>query len=89
MSRLKNIQNNCKHATFLIEKKHTDGLTFRETVELRIHLTGCSMCRLFNKQSRQINEMVKQLFRRSAETRLDDAYKQRLQNLIDDELNKN
>lgn len=91
MSQLKKIIYNCKQATFLIEKKLIYKLTFREGIELRIHLYGCSVCKLFDKQSHMLNAMVKQLFSNSThtETRLDDNFKQDLQNLIEEELNKN
>ncbi|MEO6849833.1 MAG: hypothetical protein ABI203_09630 [Mucilaginibacter sp.] len=91
MGPLKKIIYNCKQATFLIEKKLTGRLTFRETMELRIHLIGCSVCKLYSKQSRKINEMVQQLFRSAmnAEVRLDDTFKKELQERIEEELNKN
>jgi hypothetical protein len=91
MGPLKKIVYNCKQATFLIEKKLIDRLTFRETIELRIHLYGCSVCRVFDKQSRMINTMVQQFFRSSdnPSIRLDDNFKQELQHRIEEELNKN
>jgi len=90
MSQLKKIIYNCKQATFLIEKKSITRLTFRETVELRIHLYGCSFCRLFNKQSKIINDMVSELFRNStgSNIRLDDDFKKELQERIEEELKK-
>ena len=91
MNHLKKIIYNCKHATFLIEKKSIERLSFREVIELRIHLYGCSFCRLFSKQSRVINDMVQELFRSSMQSniRLDDAFKKELQDRIEEELNKN
>jgi predicted anti-sigma-YlaC factor YlaD len=91
MGSIKNIIYNCKRATFLIEKKLIDRLTLREKIELRIHLCGCSICRMFYKQSAIINKMVQQLFRSSndAHVHLDDAFKQELQHRIEEELNKN
>jgi len=91
MNSLKGIIYNCRQATFLIEKKQIRKLTFRESVELRIHLTGCSVCRVFQKQSIMINRMVKNLIDDSQknERKLDDAFKQDLQDKIEGELNKN
>jgi hypothetical protein len=91
MGPIKKIIYNCKRATFLIEKKLINRLTLREKVELHIHLYGCSVCRLFDKQSAIINNMVQQLFRSSndAEVHLDDSFKQDLQHRIEEELNKN
>jgi hypothetical protein len=76
----------------LIEKKQYKKLSFREFIELRIHLAGCSVCTLYNKQSRVINQMVQQLFHDSMKTEgahLDDGFKKELQHRIDEELNKN
>lgn len=91
MGPIKKIIYNCKRATFLVEKKLIDRLTLRERVELRIHMYGCSVCRIFDKQSAIINKMVQQLFRSSndAEVHLDDSFKQNLQHRIEEELNKN
>lgn len=90
MSYLKKVQYNCKKATFLIEKKMAAHITFREHIELRIHLMGCSVCRLYGKQSRIINQMVQQLWQSSMpnEIRLDDNFKKELQERIEEELNK-
>jgi hypothetical protein len=91
MGPLKKIQYNCEKATFLIEKKLISRITFREQIELRIHLAGCSVCRIYQKQTVKINEMVHQLFRGHAnkDIRLDDAFKKDLQDRIEDELDKN
>ena len=39
MDPLKKIIYNCKQATFLIEKKMIGRITFRQHIELRIHLS--------------------------------------------------
>lgn len=91
MSYLKRIIYNCKKATLLIEKRDMDRLTFKEAFELRVHLIGCSFCRIYKKQSVVINQMVQQLFHDSSHggAKLDDAFKKELQGRIEDELNKN
>jgi hypothetical protein len=90
MSYLKKIIHNCKQATYLIEKKSAGKISFRENLELRIHLLGCGFCRLFNKQSAVINKMVRELFTSSAGPgiHLDDDFKKELQQRIEEELNK-
>jgi hypothetical protein len=90
MSQLKKIIHNCKQATVLIEKRMVGHITFREYIVLRIHQYGCSMCRLYDKQSQIINDVVQQLYRAkpTASVRLDDRFKQTLQSRIDEELNK-
>lgn len=82
--------NNCRQATLLIEKRQLAKLSIREKIELRIHLTGCSFCRLYDSQSRMINVMVQQLFNSSVdgEIRLEDSFKKELQERIDEGLKK-
>jgi hypothetical protein len=91
MGALKKIQYNCKKATFLIEKKLIGRITLREQLELRIHLFGCSVCRVYQKQTIKINEVIRQLFNTAVnkETKLDDGFKKDLQDRIEEELNKN
>ena len=91
MGALKKIQYNCKKATFLIEKKLIGRITLREQLELRIHLLGCSVCRVYQKQTGKINEMIRQLFNNTVnkKTKLDDEFKKDLQDRIEEELNKN
>ncbi len=91
MSPLKHIIYNCKQATLLIEKRQFKKLNFREFVELRIHLAGCSVCTLYNKQSQVIHQMVLRLFHDSVQTtgvHLDTGYKQDMQIRIEKKLNK-
>ena len=91
MGPLKKITHNCKKATFLIEKKLIGRITLREHIELRIHLFGCGVCRIYQKQTIKINEMVRQLFHgpMNKDTKLDDDFKKDLQERIEEELNKN
>ncbi|MXV15809.1 hypothetical protein [Hufsiella ginkgonis] len=89
MNALKKIQHNCKQATFLIEKQSLTRLSLRESIELRIHLAGCSLCRLYQQQSGMIGRAVQQLLKSSREKPLDETFKQELQNRIDERLNKN
>jgi hypothetical protein len=89
-NRLREIQYNCRKATLLIEKKQFTPLTIGERVELRIHLAGCSLCRLFERQSIMINAMVRTLFEPGINdgTVVDDDFKKQLQNRIDTEMGR-
>ena len=91
MNTLKKVIYNCHQATFLIEKKQIGQLTFREKVELRIHLVGCSVCKIFQQQSILINKLVSTHFQRPStkEFKLDSEFKKTLQERIDKEVNKN
>ena len=87
MNTLKKIVYNCRQATLLMEKREFVKLTFREVIELRIHLYRCHVCKLYGQQTRIINGMVQHIFK-NQEYRLDDGFKQELQDRIDQELNK-
>ncbi len=85
------IAYNCRKATFLIEKKKIGTLTLREKLELKIHLAGCSVCRIFEKQSITINRLVKNLFNdpQPGEPGLDEDFKKVLAERIKQKLNEN
>lgn len=88
---LEKIAYNCRKATFLIEKKQEEELTAREKMELKLHLAGCYICRVYEQQSLLINDLVKNLFSGSKPTgiRLDDDYKAQLQRKITEKIKKN
>ena len=88
MGVLKKIIYDCRHATFLIEKRQYRALTIRERIELAIHLSGCRVCRLFQRQSRWITRMLRSLFHyaESQESRLNDEFKQQMQQKINERL---
>lgn len=87
---IRKIAYNCKKATFLIEKRQLEKITIREELELKIHLAGCSVCRIFQQQSLMINQMVKSWINSSPqEKKLDENYKNQLQNIIQNRIKKN
>jgi hypothetical protein len=89
-NKLKQISYNCKRATFLIEKKQIGKITLREQFALKFHLAGCSVCRIFLKQSLTINRMVKSFFNGNgpSDLTLDNHFKQNLQKRIDQYLDR-
>jgi len=88
MGTIKKIQYNCREATYLIEKRQHKNLTWKERIHLIIHLAGCSVCRLFLRQSHQINRLMRDVFHRSANTphSLDEKFKQEMQDKINQKL---
>lgn len=91
MNRLTKIIYNCRKATFLIEKKELSTLSAAEKVELKLHLAGCSICRIFQRQSILINGLIKKRVFLETENLsvLDEDFKTALQEKIDRQLNKN
>ncbi|RFZ94032.1 hypothetical protein D0C36_00260 [Mucilaginibacter conchicola] len=87
---IEKIAYNCRQATLLIEKKQEVELTNREKLELKIHLAGCYICRVYEEQSVLINSMMRTLFKGTSTDgiKLDDSYKQKLKKQIEDELDK-
>ncbi|MBL4674765.1 MAG: hypothetical protein JKY70_00930 [Mucilaginibacter sp.] len=91
MNELRKVIYNCRKATYLIDKRLIGSITFRETVELRIHLIGCKVCGIYMKQSKMINQMIRQLLKseKPQEIQLDEGFKEALQAQITAEINKN
>ncbi|WP_162056347.1 hypothetical protein [Pontibacter pamirensis] len=85
-----NIIYNCKKATFLIDKKNLEGISPLQRIELRLHLAGCSVCRLYYSQSRRIDQMLRGFYptRIKPENGLDEAFKKGLQENIAKEIKK-
>ncbi|MBS1603579.1 MAG: hypothetical protein JST42_12995 [Bacteroidetes bacterium] len=88
MGVIKKIQYNCREATYLIEKRQHVRLSVKERLHLVIHLSGCSVCRLFQQQSRMINRVVKGILkdRVEDERKLDEGVKREMQDRINERL---
>lgn len=78
------IANNCQKATFLIEKKKLSEISPLQQIELRIHLAGCSVCRIYERQSRVIDRLLKRAGSGSLpqDTRLNEDFKKDLDEKI-------
>lgn len=55
----------CLQATSLVEKKASLGLSFAESLKLLAHTTICDGCRMYQKQSKWLDQV---LVRRGAVT---------------------
>ncbi len=90
MDELTKIAYNCKKATYLMEKQDIGKITLREKLELKIHLAGCQVCRVYQQQSAAINRIIKIMFHEpvAENIKLDDKFKDELQHLIDEQLEK-
>jgi hypothetical protein len=84
---LKNIIYNCKQATFLIEKRSLGKITAAEAFQLQVHLRGCSVCKIYQRQSLLINRLFIDF--PTTMLKLDDSFKSSLQEQIKTEMNKN
>jgi hypothetical protein len=80
----------CRHATLLIEKRQEVPLTLKERLHLAIHLFGCSICKLYQRQSRVLGQAMRVMFRRSTEEQatLGDDIKREMQEKINQRLGK-
>ena len=87
MDTIEKVQNDCRRATFLIEKKQIHQITFLEEFQLKLHLAGCSICRTFQTQSVMINQMAKAIFKKPGkELQLDDQTKNQMRQKIREKL---
>jgi hypothetical protein len=90
MRGIKKIIYDCHHATYLIEKGQHTPLSLKDRITLLIHLSACSVCRLFRRQSRLINQVMHGFFRASAGRghSLDESIKREMQQKINERLLK-
>jgi len=51
----------CKKATYLVSKKEEGKLNLIERIQLRSHMAICSLCRLFEEQSKLIAKHAKHM----------------------------
>jgi predicted anti-sigma-YlaC factor YlaD len=84
----KEIAYDCKKATFLTEKKLIGKIGMAEKLVLKIHLTGCSACRIFEQQSLMINTLVHDLFEEPEAIKLDNEFKNNILEQIIERLEK-
>ncbi len=77
----------CKEATFLIEKQMQTHLKFGEQIKLKLHLYGCSWCKTYQRQSKNIETLIGQLFHQPQNEKLTKEFKNDLQLLITEKLN--
>lgn len=89
MDPIKKIAYNCRKATFLIEKQQLSSITLKEKFELKIHLAGCSVCKIFQQQSILVNKMVsKHLADQYKDLVLGKDFKDKLQQKILDTIHR-
>lgn len=48
----------CKKASELIDKKQIGQLTFKEKIQLKMHVSMCSICAMYEKQSSIIHHLI-------------------------------
>ena len=49
----------CRTATALMEKKHREKISLLENIQLAMHVTLCSACRNYQKQSALLEEFLR------------------------------
>lgn len=58
MSLLKTLFANCRDVTFLHQKQREGKLSLAENIGYHLHLLYCKVCKLFIRQSEQIEKCV-------------------------------
>jgi hypothetical protein len=88
MGVIKKIQNDCRRATSLVEKRQLTRLNLKERIVLAIHLAGCSFCRIFQQQSRMINKLMRSFHQSETDPlhHLDEESKRQMQEQINDRM---
>ena len=88
MGLIEKLMANCKKATYLIEKQHLEPLDSKEQVKLKIHLVACSWCRTYEKQSKNMQLLMANVFKQSSvqTKQLNQQFKDELHILITEKL---
>ncbi|GAB4123637.1 MAG: hypothetical protein OHK0045_03430 [Raineya sp.] len=68
----------CKEATLLIEKREAGKISFVERIRLKAHLLMCEACRLYEKQSKIIEKVLRKVSSKKNKEKLDEAVKQKI-----------
>ena len=79
---MKYLMLNCSEATLLMAKKEEGKLSLKERIQLALHVSMCSLCRKFEKQSLLIGYESKHVH---AEEKLSHPVKERIKRLIDEQ----
>ena len=78
---MKYLMLNCKEATLLMAKKEEGKLSFILKLQLFMHTSMCSFCRIFEKQTKQISKESKHVH---AEESMSAAANDRIIKMIDE-----
>ncbi|MFL9481447.1 hypothetical protein ACI6Q2_01635 [Chitinophagaceae bacterium LWZ2-11] len=74
----------CKKATYLLSKKEERKLSFLEKIQIKMHVTVCSLCRLFEQQTWLIGKNAPHTHEHS-NIKLSEEAKQRIARLLENE----
>ncbi len=72
----------CKRASELVHKKHNEGLTTTEKWRSKVHSSMCSACKTFEKQTDQIEMIIKSRMQKQASTTVEDFKTDTLSKII-------
>jgi hypothetical protein len=76
---MKYLMVSCKEATFLMAKKEEGKLSLIEKMQLSVHTSMCSICKLFKKQDSKIREESRHIY---AENSLSTLAKERIEKIL-------
>jgi CO dehydrogenase/acetyl-CoA synthase beta subunit len=79
----------CQKATELIDKKSVMKLPLRENTLLHIHTSICNACKQYEKQSKIIDELLKQHFQKTESAQVPQLTNNELKHKVFSLLNKN
>ncbi len=80
---------NCKEATLLTCKKQDGKVSFKERMQLLLHLLVCKVCALFYKQSTLLHQQLTHIHQTETlpvSIQMDEERKKSLQEIIEKEI---
>ncbi|MBS1772429.1 MAG: hypothetical protein JST82_06200 [Bacteroidetes bacterium] len=79
---MKRLMLSCEQASFLIVKKEEKNLSVKERMLLWMHLSMCSLCKMFAIQNKFISDRLKHIHDVAETQSLSDAEKRELSESI-------
>ncbi len=74
----------CERATYFVEKKMNSPLSFKEWVIMRYHMSICTVCRHYEKQSIWLDKAIRKSDNEHHYTRRNEQLKTRILEKIED-----
>lgn len=68
----------CKKAAELVERKQNKRISFKENIQLKLHLWICKACAVYEKQSKIIQNLLQKVVQKSSTEKLSEESKKKI-----------
>ena len=78
----------CRNTTKRIERRQNGSIGIIDSISMHTHLVSCPLCRLYKEQTKMLHYLLQKEFVEDRTVTLDMAFKERLEQMINDRLSK-